>query len=159
MHTLIVFLRIFQFIYFPFFALVLKSLAYYHLQTHEIDPLARDFIPLLKKVVIDLGLVPIAWLFFVFLFDYLVFQKKRVFFLLPVWIWQLYLMLALSIEKGVSNLYWQESNFFDAFSFALRAVWLVLIFSLFFFRNTDRKSPSPITTTPLLGNLYPQAPP
>lgn len=104
MKTLNHFLRFFQFFHFPFLIFVTKSLDLYRLQTQHVEPFARDFTPLLKKVIVDIGLIPFSWLFFVFLLDYLVFFKKRVLFLLPLWLWQLYTTFTLIIVKGSSPL-------------------------------------------------------
>ena len=140
MKTLNHFLRFFQFFHFPFLIFVTKSLDLYRLQTQHVEPFARDFTPLLKKVIVDIGLIPFSWLFFVFLLDYLVFFKKRVLFLLPLWLWQLYTSLPLIIVKGSSPLSLLDSPPFEFCSLVLSALWLILTPSLFFQKQPQAKS-------------------
>lgn len=134
------FLRLFQFFHFPLLIFLSNSLFLYRLQTQQAEPFARDFTPLLKKVIIDIGLIPLAWLFFIFVLDYLVFFKKRVVFLLPLWLWQLYATLPLITEKGISPSNWLESPHIELCTLVLNVLWLLLTPSLFFQKLPQPKS-------------------
>lgn len=118
-----IFLRVLNFFYFPILVLLGKIFFYLDLQNTPQGAFALDFGPLLKKVVVDIYVMPILWLWFAFALDYFVFQKQKTFFLIPVWLLQMCLENRLLWEKSLS-IFSFENPPFEIFKFFLTLLWL-----------------------------------